>query len=366
MAVESKWYVVGGLVNNEQSAKIYCIDLEEKTVKLLKPTGDKLEPMDSHTAVLASPNQILIFGGYLGARKSNRMFIYQIAENTTKELKPKSAGTPPPRSDHSAVISQGTMVVFGGTDADGEKLADLWKFDIEKQEWSNVPVAEDMWPRARSGHAAAVHGNAMLVFGGSLNIMQEVNEFFTFNIGTNKWDVIHPSEKMTGVEERGSPLTSLKMRKVYEDAKRRVKGESLSPTGRGYGSIIKLNKGGEHSPSPKLSNSLDSPKLLMRRTFMKSQRKLNESEYKRIEADDEASSPIVAVMKNSIVMKATSSDRRRGDNGGMNGEGSKMVVGRYPCERDGHAVAINGSTFYVFGGDRCQMAYNDLFAFPLT
>jgi len=325
---------------------------------LIVPTGVKMQTIDSHTAVLTdAKDKAYIFGGFIGCHKSNKVFEYTIAENKLNEL--NIAGIlPPPRIDHSAVFSENQMIIFGGTDSEGEKLQDLWILDTLQNKWNKIDVSEDFWPRFRSGHSAIVHNKMMYIFGGSLGLMQEVNEMFAFDIAKKKWDLIHAAEKMITEADTNSPVTALKIKKMNEEAKRRQRGESVSPKDK----IFRIRPEGG-SVSPRGSPRTESPSKLMRKTFMKSKKAPVDPEYKRIEKEDEASSPVVALMKNSIVMKATSSDKKKPRNDLM--EGSKMMVGKFPCGRDGHAAKVYNGKLYVFGGDRCQMAYNDLFAFPL-
>jgi hypothetical protein len=41
------------------------------------------------------------------------------------------------------------------------------------------------------------------------------------------------------------------------------------------------------------------------------------------------------------------------------------VPGKRPLARDGHSGLIHGDTFYVFGGDRHHMPFNDLYMLDL-
>ena len=330
---------------------------------MLKTGGLKPESMDSHTAVLLSSEKVLVFGGYVGSRKSNKLYTFTLTDNTWKEIKAKGS-SPSPRSDHSAVIFEGKMIIFGGINADGEKLEDLWILDTAQETWKNIPAAMDIWPRPRSGHIATMHNGLMYMFGGTLNIMQETNDFFTFNPKDEKWDIVHAAEKMISEEERTSPITALKVKRINDEAKKKQRGES-SPMDKGYSTVIKLrqDKGkADSSLSPKFSMSSTSP-MSGRKTYMKRSTGLDNI---KIDLDDEVSSPIVAVMRNSIVMKAISSDKKKTDHDIYSAEGSKLMVGKFPCGRDGHAGGVYNDKLYVFGGDRCQMAYNDFFAFPLT
>jgi hypothetical protein len=40
---------------------------------------------------------------------------------------------------------------------------------------------------------------------------------------------------------------------------------------------------------------------------------------------------------------------------------SNLIVGKKPCARDGHCCAILNDELIIFGGDRHQMSFNDIY-----
>jgi hypothetical protein len=42
-----------------------------------------------------------------------------------------------------------------------------------------------------------------------------------------------------------------------------------------------------------------------------------------------------------------------------------MIEGKKPCARDGHNAVLMGEAIVVFGGDRHQMSFNDIFKLNL-
>jgi len=65
---------------------------------------------------------------------------------------------PPARTQHSAVISGDTMVVFGGLDASGTALGDVWRFIRSQNRWRRSR-------RAVAGRVRATANTAVLVPG---------------------------------------------------------------------------------------------------------------------------------------------------------------------------------------------------------
>lgn len=44
---------------------------------------------------------------------------------------------------------------------------------------------------------------------------------------------------------------------------------------------------------------------------------------------------------------------------------SNIVIGKKPCARDGHCSVIIGEELVIFGGDRHQMSFNDIYKLNL-
>jgi len=70
---------------------------------------------------------------------------------------------PGPRDDHSAVVYNESMVIFGGF-TEGKKTNLLHSYDLSSGEWVQLDV--EGGPSARSGHTATQHHDKMVVFGG--------------------------------------------------------------------------------------------------------------------------------------------------------------------------------------------------------
>ena len=358
--VNNKWYIIGGLVDNEQSNKICVVDMDSMmaSTEICKD----MKPIDSHTATFIEPDKILVFGGYFGPRKSNSLWIYSLSDLLWQEVKPKGV-LPMERTGHSAVSYEMSMYVFGGINQEGETMNDLWKYDTVQNEWKQIPVNEEIWPRPRSGHLAVVNKNSMYIFGGSLGLLQEVNDFLSFDFKSEKWSLIHLAEKMTSEQDRGSPITALKIKKIKEEANRKTKGESSSPNNRGIVDTgAKLKRDGNGNNSCSILPNLPSDRSRTFATTMRKTKKMGGISLERCKEDmEEDSSPILVMMKNNVVMKALVTERKKRE-----AVRQSSTIGKFPCGRDGHSGQIVGDKLFIFGGDRCQMAYNDFHSFSLT
>ena len=83
---------------------------------------------------------------------------------------------PCPRSDHAAVVVEGSMYIFGGRNERGQCLGDLLAFDIERQFWFKFEDAGSA-PSPRSSLCMSSHGSKVYVFGGeSDNLSEKVKD----------------------------------------------------------------------------------------------------------------------------------------------------------------------------------------------
>lgn len=73
---------------------------------------------------------------------------------------------PSTRDDHSAVIYENSMVIFGGFSTDGERSNDVYRYYFKDNKWEKVNMLGIDAPEPRAGHSALVFGDSMVIFGG--------------------------------------------------------------------------------------------------------------------------------------------------------------------------------------------------------
>lgn len=73
---------------------------------------------------------------------------------------------PSSREDHSAVIYEGSMVIFGGFTINGERSNEIYRYYFKDNKWEKVSVLGLDAPVPRAGHSAIVFGDSMVIFGG--------------------------------------------------------------------------------------------------------------------------------------------------------------------------------------------------------
>ena len=155
-------------------ADLHFLDFGTHSWSAQSPTGVQPQARKGHTACLLLNSLLAVFGG------SNQdvpvffgdVHIYDVARDHW--IQPV-ASTPAPRPDgrdgHSMVAIEDTVYIFGGVNARGEKLADLWAFNAYaavsgQLRWSQ-PTPMSSAPTPRWGHLGLASMGAMTIFGGT-------------------------------------------------------------------------------------------------------------------------------------------------------------------------------------------------------
>jgi N-acetylneuraminic acid mutarotase len=77
------------------------------------------------------------------------------------------------------------MIIFGGF-VEGELVNSTFKFNFKTSEWKLVTSL--VLPSSRAGHSAIVHQSYMYVFGGKDESNQKLNDLWRLDLNTDEWD----------------------------------------------------------------------------------------------------------------------------------------------------------------------------------
>eukprot|EP01119_Soliformovum_irregulare_P013895 TRINITY_DN3741_c1_g1_i1.p1 TRINITY_DN3741_c1_g1~~TRINITY_DN3741_c1_g1_i1.p1 ORF type:complete len:837 (-),score=233.99 TRINITY_DN3741_c1_g1_i1:384-2633(-) len=184
---------------------------------LVPSDGSAPSPRASHTAVIGGEDDergMYIFGGCLGIgdpsqQASNQLFRY-LFDSSTWEIVP-SIGAAPPRYDHTAVVVQNRMWIFGGC-AGSLFHSDLFYFSFSSQSWFKVR-SQGLDPMARSRHAVIpCHDSGFIIWGGSQN-SNFLNDAHLYDADVNEWKQIQ--QKNVPSARRDHAMAITKNGKIY-------------------------------------------------------------------------------------------------------------------------------------------------------
>lgn len=309
----NRMFLFGGTDNSIENSNTYILDLEARTWTVKLPDAPGLPPpIDSHSSVVHE-SRMIVFGGFIGGSRTSDAFELDLSSLRWSALA-TTGRAPCPRSSHTAVVYRNAMYVYGGSNDDGGKIDDVYRLSLSNNEWQAVALSGSV-PEGRSGHSAVVYKSVMLVFGGMKDLTKETNEMHGLNLDSGEWMIVQEERKIE------DPVSAAQLEE-YKKGK--------SPTRRTQA----VTGGSPHSGSPMHRSATlkqDSP----------------------VSPGDE--SP-------NTKKKRQPTHLYEGPPCPMLGR----IVGRAPYPRDGHSAVLLGDRMFVFGGDRYQMPFNDLYVFAVN
>ena len=139
-------YLFGGSGGMCENMDLYELDLQNFRWTKLKPVplnGDQShmpQTRDEHSCVVYD-GSLVVFGGFRFGEKTNTTYRYHIKKNTWEQI--SYLRGPSPRVGRSAVVysddkNGDQMIVFGGKDNENDKLNDIWSFNFETKKWNEL------------------------------------------------------------------------------------------------------------------------------------------------------------------------------------------------------------------------------------
>jgi N-acetylneuraminic acid mutarotase len=129
-----KMYLFGGSTSTQENETFYSLDLKNWKWEVINSRGEDPVTRDEHTANLYE-NSMIVFGGFTNGSRVNDLHRYYFHENKWEKIVPLSKQLPSPRSGHSTIIKDDSMIVFGGKDDENNKLNDIWELHLSTLKW---------------------------------------------------------------------------------------------------------------------------------------------------------------------------------------------------------------------------------------
>ncbi|KAH3745343.1 kelch motif protein [Pelomyxa schiedti] len=157
-------------------------------------------PRRSHSAVLWRQNKMVLFGGYSFCGENfNDTYILDCSTGEWQQM--QCWGTiPPGMCDHSAVIVEDEMIVYGGFTARG-KSKNTYVLDLHIHKWrlvSPVTTTEGECPEEIDGHVCVVltkevfgQPTRILIFGGRNNSWLSNNTVWILHLDSLRWERVN-------------------------------------------------------------------------------------------------------------------------------------------------------------------------------
>lgn len=347
--------------------------------------------------------------------QQDKTFTWELIEVPTKVA-------PEPRSSFAACLATDTsFYIFGGSGDNNVKYNDLWEFNAATSQWTalckGTPFSHDSpsgaeaedQPIHKSGHQITLFKNKhILVFGGIHEVTYEMNDLKIFDVVKKTWSTIDEENKHAS--ESGSPKNKSMMQQNESFKKNMftLKNQTLNLDNTLQNTQSSPKKGdqtginGATSPSNRFNNN---PFLTIKtRSLSATKRSENSNQQessKEAEPGEGLLTPTSIQLKNAFIIKNADASfdqyyqmmkKRKSPHGspgkltgtgnlqfaphhsqgahiakdGDQGQRIKIISEKQPPGRDGHSSFLYKDKWFIFGGDRHHMPFNDTYVLDLA
>ncbi|XP_020285285.1 leucine-zipper-like transcriptional regulator 1 isoform X2 [Pseudomyrmex gracilis] len=195
---DNKLWIFAGYDGNARLNDMWTISLvpgDSKEWEEVEQKGE-LPPTCCNFPVAVTRESMFVFSGQSGAKTTNDLFQFHFNERRWTRLSTEHIlryAPPPParRYGHTMVSFERYLYVFGGA-AESSLSNDLHYYDLDTQTWHGiVPSSDSQIPPCRLFHAATVIGDAMFMFGGTIDNNVRSAEMFRFQFASYPKCTLH-------------------------------------------------------------------------------------------------------------------------------------------------------------------------------
>lgn len=134
-----------------------------------------------HSLVTLPDGRVVMFGGQ---GENNTLFNDLNIFRDTWTMPDPEGDLPPKRKNHSAVLAEEKMYVYGGSDH-SQIYDDLWSYDFSQNSWTLLSPSGNL-PEARES-SSAFYWNDNIYIAGGQNDSQPLSDLWLYNIAENTW-----------------------------------------------------------------------------------------------------------------------------------------------------------------------------------
>lgn len=194
---DNKLWIYAGYDGNARLADMWALPLNGDVHQWeeIEQKGD-IPPTCCNFPVAIARGCMWVFSGQSGLQITNTLFQFSFKDQTWRRIKNEhilraSAPAPSRRYGHTMIHHDRYLYVYGGA-ADSTLPNDLHCYDLDAQVWSiiNPPPDSDV-PSGRLFHAAAVVGDAMYIFGGTIDSNVRSGDLYRFQLSSYPKCTLH-------------------------------------------------------------------------------------------------------------------------------------------------------------------------------
>lgn len=197
--IGNKLYTFGGIINiNDSINTMYILDLDILVWDIKLFHIEEVPKLVEHSmsyANIDNKDYLIVFGGQSENNYINDVYYYDIHDSvwtkySATDLDPNMV--PQPRIGHAQITYNNKIYIYAGQNKQAEYLKDMWTFDLYNKQWTKITINGEV-PKGRKNHSMVLSPNKedILIFGGKLGDLFEINQFWKYNIIKSKFTLIH-------------------------------------------------------------------------------------------------------------------------------------------------------------------------------
>jgi Kelch motif/Galactose oxidase, central domain len=343
VVIKNKLFLYGGQdISEGVLSDTWMLELnegsdEEKWYKV-KCFGETPGPLCRHGS-LVYKNMIYIIGGNDGYNENAMVYTFDI-ENSSWT---RNSAIFPGVDSHTTVLYDNKAIIFGGYQG-GFLTNCIYKLDLDTMQYTLVDTTDS--PCVRAYHTAVVYKNYMWIYGGISNDSYCLQDMWKLNLESFKWEEISFSGDSPGKVSGHSACVYGDVMLVFGGVRDVLKETNEMYTYDFIRNTWVLIQSETDIEDPVAVNDID-----RRRSFMEvSPTKTNDNNKKK---KNKKSLDQTENFVNKIYSGPPATVKGR-------------VKGRIPYSRDGHSATLYDNYMIIFGGDRHQMAFNDIYLYSIN
>jgi hypothetical protein len=187
-------HLVGGAVDGGPTNE--HLQIANERLVVVTPLAERPEQRAGHAAVTVGTDIFIFFGRNSGAFL-NDVWRFDTANKTWAKAAIEAFGpraapvTRPVARTGACAASRGAVIfVYGGVDANGDRLADLWTFNTVSFAWA-LQATSGPSPGARDSHGCAVVANRFIVGMGATAALSD--SWYGYNFLYQRWSAMRPT-----------------------------------------------------------------------------------------------------------------------------------------------------------------------------